>query len=123
MGYDVHQTVFESRQEREADGRQVDAPWLQESNMVAGMGGLGHQDFSSLADDQDRRDMMNPAAIMGNMQMQGQIMGQGMQRQAIEAGMGGGGGNRHGGRMAAITDGDRMGGAAGQMVPMQSSGG
>lgn len=51
MGYNVHETVFERREEREAEGRQVDAPWLQESNMVAGMGGLGHQDFSSLADD------------------------------------------------------------------------
>ena len=51
MGYDVHETVFETRAEREAEGRQVDAPWLQESNMVAGMGGLGHHDFGSLADD------------------------------------------------------------------------
>ena len=51
MGYDVHETVFERREEREADGRQVDAAWLQESNMTAGMGGLGHHDFSALADD------------------------------------------------------------------------
>ena len=67
MGYDVHETVFETRAEREAEGRQVDAPWLQESNMVAGMGGLGHHDFGSLADDQDKRDMMRPEAIMANM--------------------------------------------------------
>ena len=52
--------------------------------MVAGMGGLGHQDFSALADDQDRRDMMNPGAIMGNMATAGQLMGQEMK--AIGAG-------------------------------------
>ena len=85
MGYDVHMTVFEARAEREAAGRQVDAAWLQESNMVAGMGGLGHADFGSLADDQDRRDMMNPNAIMSNMMNQGQLMGEGMERQAIQA--------------------------------------
>ena len=28
MGYDVHQTVFETRAEREAQGRQVDAAWM-----------------------------------------------------------------------------------------------
>ena len=77
--------MFETRAEREAAGRQVDAPWLQESNMVAGMGGLGHHDFSSLADDQDKQDMMHPGAIMGNMQMAGQIMGPGMQQQMLEA--------------------------------------
>mmetsp|Transcript_22037 Transcript_22037/g.29445 ORF Transcript_22037/g.29445 Transcript_22037/m.29445 type:complete len:80 (-) Transcript_22037:3014-3253(-) len=49
------------------------------------MGGLGHHDFSNLADDQDRRDMMNPGAIMGNMQAAGQIMGSGMQQQMLEA--------------------------------------
>ena len=27
-GYNVHQTIFEKRAEREAEGRQVDAPWL-----------------------------------------------------------------------------------------------
>ena len=55
--------------------------------MAAGMGGLGSQDFSSLADDQDRRDMMNPAAIVSNMAGGRQIMGEGMQRQAIAAGL------------------------------------
>ena len=48
--------------------------------MVAGMGGLGHHDFGSLADDQDKRDMMRPEAIMANMMNQGQIMGEGMAR-------------------------------------------
>ena len=75
----MHETVFERREEREAAGRQVDAAWNQQNNMVGGMGGLGHHDFSSLADDADRRDMMNPNAIMGNMQAAGQIMGSGMQ--------------------------------------------
>ena len=35
---------------------------------MGGLGGLGHVDFSSLADGQDRADMMNPGAIMGNME-------------------------------------------------------
>ena len=34
--------------------------------MVQGMGGLG-ADFSALADDQDRLDMMDPKAVMGNL--------------------------------------------------------
>ena len=41
--------MFETRAEREAQGRPVDPEWMQEGNMVAGMGGLGN-DFSSLAD-------------------------------------------------------------------------
>ena len=41
MGYQVHETVFESRQERQAEGRQVDAGGVQASNMNAGFGGLG----------------------------------------------------------------------------------
>ena len=75
--------------------------------MVGGMGGLGHHDFSSLADAQDRRDMMNPNMIMGNMQAAGQIMGSGMQQQMIEADRG----SRAGGKMRAIKSGG--GGAAG----------
>ena len=67
MGYDVHQTVFESREEREAAGRPVDPKWMQENNMVQGMGGLGAQ-FSDMADGQDRLDMMDPKAVMGNLQ-------------------------------------------------------
>ena len=51
--------------------------------MIGGFGGLGAQDFQSLADDQDRADMMNPNAIMSNMAMQGQIVGEGMQQQMI----------------------------------------
>jgi hypothetical protein len=39
-GFDEHATVFESREEREAEGRPVDPKWMQEQNMVAGMGGL-----------------------------------------------------------------------------------
>ena len=64
--------------------------------MTGGMGGLGHQDFGSLADDADRRDMMNPNAIVGNMMNQGQLMGEGMTRQAIQAEDAADGGNRHG---------------------------
>ncbi len=61
--YDDHQTVFESREEREAEGRPVDPKWMQEQNvrlhrvevlqMVAGMGGLS-QGFVDLADGEDR---------------------------------------------------------------------
>ena len=32
--------MFESREEREAEGRPVDPKWMQEQNIVAGMGGL-----------------------------------------------------------------------------------
>lgn len=35
-----HETVYESREEREAQGRSVDPKWIQEQNMAAGMGGL-----------------------------------------------------------------------------------
>ena len=48
MGYDQHQTVFESREEREAEGRPVDPKWMQDQNMVGGMGGL--TSFGDLAD-------------------------------------------------------------------------
>ena len=81
MPYDVHMTVFESRAEREAEGRPVDPAWMAENNMVAGMGGLG-TDFSALADGQDRADMMNPNKIMGNLNDAGMIAGSGFK--AIE---------------------------------------
>ena len=100
--------------------------------MVAGMGGLGHQDFSSLADDQDRRDMMNPNAIMSNMINQGQIMGDGMARQAIEA-ENAAGGNIRGRGMRAIGQAEESkggrsragrGGAGSQaLVPTAGGGG
>jgi len=54
-----HQTVFESREEREAEGRAVDPKWMQDQNMVAGMGGLT-ADYQALADGQDLQDMRNP---------------------------------------------------------------
>ena len=81
MPYDVHMTVFETRAEREAEGRPVDPAWMAENNMVAGMGGLG-TDFSALADGQDRMDMMNPAKIMNNLDEANMIAGGGFQ--AIE---------------------------------------
>ena len=40
MTFNVHETVFESREEREAEGRAVDPKWMQEENMIAGYGGL-----------------------------------------------------------------------------------
>lgn len=59
MGYQDHQTVFQSREEREAEGRPVDPKWMQDQNMVGGMGGL-QADMASLADGQDLIDMRNP---------------------------------------------------------------
>ena len=54
-----HETVFQSREEREAEGRPVDPKWMQEENMVAGMGGL-QSDMIGLVDGQDIADMRNP---------------------------------------------------------------
>ena len=58
--------MFESREEREAEGRAVDPKWMQDTNMVAGMGGL-IAGFYDLADDQDRMDMMSSNKIMENL--------------------------------------------------------
>ena len=58
--------MFESREEREAEGRAVDPKWMQDTNMVAGMGGLT-AGFSDLADDQDRMDIMSSNKIMENL--------------------------------------------------------
>lgn len=44
-----HETVFETREEREAQGRPVDAKWMQESSLAGGVGGLG-ADFTALVD-------------------------------------------------------------------------
>ena len=68
--YDIHETVFEKREEREMEGRPVDPKWMQEGNMIGGMGGLQH-DMMALADDSDKRQMRDPNAIMGNMQAAG----------------------------------------------------
>ena len=48
------------------EGRQVDPSWMQEQNMVGGMGGLGN-DHMALVDEQNKQDMMDQGAIMGNM--------------------------------------------------------
>lgn len=66
QGYDVHETIFETREEREAEGRPVDPKWMQDTNMVAGMGGLMNG-FSDLADGEDRQQLMNPQQIVGNL--------------------------------------------------------
>jgi hypothetical protein len=47
---------------------------MQDDNMVGGMGGL-MQDFSDLADDADRREMMASSAILGNLKEAGMIKG------------------------------------------------
>lgn len=51
--------------------------------MVGGMGGLT-SGFSDLADGQDRANMMNPAAIMSNLEHGNMLMGPAM-RPAITA--------------------------------------
>ena len=40
MTFNDHVTVFETREEREAQGRPVDPKWMQDENMAGGMGGL-----------------------------------------------------------------------------------
>ena len=49
-------------------------PDLTRVQMVAGMGGLS-QGFLDLADGEDRAQMMNPAAIMGNLEHGNMLMG------------------------------------------------
>mmetsp|Transcript_921 Transcript_921/g.1650 ORF Transcript_921/g.1650 Transcript_921/m.1650 type:complete len:251 (+) Transcript_921:12-764(+) len=80
-----HETIFESREERQADGRQVDPKWMQDQNMVGGMGGLT-ADFQALADGQDLQDLRNPAAIMGNLNNANMLMGPDMAHRAIQGG-------------------------------------
>ena len=41
--------MFQSREEREAEGRQVDPKWMQDENMIGGMGGLSN-DHTSLVE-------------------------------------------------------------------------
>ena len=83
MTYMEHETVFESREEREAQGRPVDPKWMQEQSMAGGLGGLG-ADYQALADGQDLADMRNPQAIVGNLNEGNMVMAPGM-RQAIKA--------------------------------------
>jgi len=83
MSYEVHQTVFETREEREAEGRPVDPKWMQDQNMVAGLGGLT-QGFSDLADGEDRAQLMNPQNIIGNLK-EAKMIGQSSQMNAITA--------------------------------------
>ena len=45
--------MFESREEREAQGRPVDPKWMQDENMVAGMGGLT-SGYSDLLDGEEK---------------------------------------------------------------------
>lgn len=59
LTFNEHETVFESREERELAGRPVDPKWMQEQNMIGGMGGLT-ADYQSLVDGQDLKDMRNP---------------------------------------------------------------
>mmetsp|Transcript_12959 Transcript_12959/g.9382 ORF Transcript_12959/g.9382 Transcript_12959/m.9382 type:complete len:137 (-) Transcript_12959:270-680(-) len=51
--YNDHETVFESREEREMSGRPVDPKWMQEQNMIAGMGGLT-QGYSDLVEGEEK---------------------------------------------------------------------
>ena len=88
--------------------------------MVAGMGGLGN-DFSSLADGQDRIDMMNPNAIMGNLNEANMIAGAGFK--AVE----GGNPRSQGNRLAIAGSGKQQQQQlqeqpGGQLVPVQQQG-
>ena len=64
LTFNDHETVFESREERAAEGRAVDPKWMQENNMVGGSGGL--TSFSGLIDQSEFDEMRDPAAIMAN---------------------------------------------------------
>ena len=66
--------MYQSREEREAEGRKVDPKWMQEENMVGGMGGL-QNDMTGLVEAQDLTDMRNPSAIVGNMNQNRMVMG------------------------------------------------
>jgi hypothetical protein len=91
--FNDHETVFESREEREAVGRAVDPKWMQEQNvisihlylfqMTAGMGGLT-QGFMDLVEGQDKLEFQDPAAIMSNLSHGNMLMGS--QMKAIAGG-------------------------------------
>ena len=70
----MHETVFQSREEREAEVREVDPKWMQDENMVAGMGALSN-DMTGLVEAQDMTDMRNPQAIVDNMGRDRMIIG------------------------------------------------
>ena len=61
-----HETVFESREEREAEGRPVDPKWMQDNNMVQAMGGLRMDSHIALASGEDVAQMRDPQMIVGN---------------------------------------------------------
>lgn len=84
-GFGDHVTVFESREEREAEGRPVDPKWMQDQNMVAGMGGLT-AGYSDLIDGEEKNQMMDPKAIMGNLQEAKMIGGSNTSNPAIAGG-------------------------------------
>lgn len=61
-----HETVFESREERVAEGREVDPKWMQETNMIGGSGGLSS--FTGLVSGAEMDEMRDPNSIMQNVQ-------------------------------------------------------
>lgn len=82
--FDEHRTVFESREERELQGRPVDPKWMQDQSMTAGMGGLVGDSHMQLAGGSELNDMRNPMAIVGNLNSGNMLMAPQM-RQALEA--------------------------------------
>lgn len=64
LAFDDHETVFESREERVADGRAVDPKFMQENNMIGGTGGL--ISYTGLVEGALMDEMRDPNAIMGN---------------------------------------------------------
>lgn len=82
--------------------------------MAAGMVGLS-ADFSGLADEQDRVDMMNPAAIMGHLNEAGMIAGSGFKA------VGGGNPRSVGNKLAITGQGQNQQQiTGGQVVPVQT---
>jgi hypothetical protein len=66
LNFNDHETVFESREERVAEGRPVDPKWMQDSNMIGGSGGI--TSFMGLVEGGDIDKMQDPNAILGNVQ-------------------------------------------------------
>lgn len=66
LTFNDHETVFESREERVEEGREVDPKWMQDNNMIGGMGGL--TGFTGLVEGADIDKMRDPNAIMENVQ-------------------------------------------------------
>lgn len=66
LTFNDHETVFESREERAAEGREVDPKWMQDNNMIGGTGGI--TSFTGLVEGGDVDKFRDPNSIMENVQ-------------------------------------------------------